>query len=331
MSSIDDHRSLLLSNTSAWDRLLGRMVMVWISRAREVGRCMAAFRSPLAVAARMARNGPWPYSVELHDGRHVILESSRDAWMFAHSFGSPEFRLTRLSTGSDKVTQFEFEGGEPERRVLIWLPPGVGDPGIFLSGEYGYLEPRGRTVVDIGAGAGESAIYFVLRGAARVLAYEPMPVTFEYAEQNIRANGLELQIRLHREAVGARVGEVGVGRELTTATVRALSAETGNIRTAITTLTKIVETEHLEDACLKVDCEGDEYGLLLTTPPAILRHFRFIVVEYHFGSDSLLNHLMKAGFRVRASRPNYSPKSPHPGVYYGLISATREVSADASD
>jgi len=34
---------------------------------------------------------------------------------------------------------------------------------------------RGREVVDVGAGIGDSALYFILHGARKVIAVEPCP------------------------------------------------------------------------------------------------------------------------------------------------------------
>ena len=60
----------------------------------------------------------------------------------------------------------------------------------FVGGAYDDLDVGGRTVVDVGAGVGDTEILFALRGARRVVALEPYPSLYGEALINIRANGI---------------------------------------------------------------------------------------------------------------------------------------------
>ncbi|MEM3846323.1 MAG: FkbM family methyltransferase [Candidatus Parvarchaeota archaeon] len=76
-------------------------------------------------------------------------------------------------------------------RILLKGVRNYGDPlSVYSQEAYGFLRPKGKTVVDIGASIGDSAIYFVLNGADRVIAYEPFPKLYYFASSNIKANGL---------------------------------------------------------------------------------------------------------------------------------------------
>ncbi len=44
---------------------------------------------------------------------------------------------------------------------------------VFDCGEYGVLDVSGKVVIDVGASIGDSAIYFALKGARKVIAIEP--------------------------------------------------------------------------------------------------------------------------------------------------------------
>lgn len=57
-------------------------------------------------------------------------------------------------------------------------------------------------VLDIGAGVGDSAIYFVYRGARKVVSYEPNPLIYNYLVKNTRLNNLERRIIPKKECVG---------------------------------------------------------------------------------------------------------------------------------
>ena len=61
---------------------------------------------------------------------------------------------------------------------------------VFKGGAYDDLNVRGRTVVDVGAGLGDTAILFALRGAGRVVALEPFPSMYRRALVNVRLNGV---------------------------------------------------------------------------------------------------------------------------------------------
>lgn len=328
MTSSLDPRVLLAANTSWHERLLGRTVRLWVARAREVRHCWSAFTNPFPVVSRIAHSGPWPFRAALRDKRSVTLTSNRDAWMYAHSFGGPEFSLFQLRTREDGVSEFEFVSAKGGSQTTLELPPGIGDAGIFLSGEYKSLPVEGRTVVDVGAGGGETALYFILKGATRVVGFEPHPNSFQSAQHNIEQNRCGDRVFLERKAVGANSGVIRLHASRGTATDRALTSNAGEIATPVTTLTQIVSDYKIAEASLKVDCEGDEYALIQRTPAAVLHHFRDIMIEYHFGHRSLSAYLESAGFSVRAGSPTYSPRSARPGVYYGPLIAHRKNPED---
>ena len=59
--------------------------------------------------------------------------------------------------------------------------------GVFTKGEYEISEVlsglRGREVVDVGTNVGDSALYFVLNGAKKVIAVEPLPNVAKCSER----------------------------------------------------------------------------------------------------------------------------------------------------
>jgi len=61
----------------------------------------------------------------------------------------------------------------------------------FHYGEYEPLGVEGRVVVDVGAFVGDSAIYFALKGARKVIAIEPHPSAFVEMLDNIKLNNME--------------------------------------------------------------------------------------------------------------------------------------------
>jgi len=65
---------------------------------------------------------------------------------------------------------------------------------FFEYNEYDALNVNDHVVIDVGAFIGDSAIYFALKGAKKVIALEPHPGAYAEMLENIRLNNLEDRI-----------------------------------------------------------------------------------------------------------------------------------------
>lgn len=65
-------------------------------------------------------------------------------------------------------------------------------------------------VIDIGANIGDSAIYFALKGASHIYAFEPLPSIYRIALQNVKINNLDDRITLINAGVASKEGKVKV-------------------------------------------------------------------------------------------------------------------------
>ena len=68
--------------------------------------------------------------------------------------------------------------------------------GIFLKDQYGILPVNDAIVVDVGANIGDSAIYFALQGAKRIIAVDPFPHNYVIAKENVELNKLSKKINV---------------------------------------------------------------------------------------------------------------------------------------
>lgn len=193
----------------------------------------------------------------------------------------------------------------------------------FIGEEYRMLEFSGKDVVDIGANIGDTAVYFALNGARHVYSIEPYPYSFEIAAKNIKANGLAKKVTLLNECCGAKSGEVKVDEKFENDERSPMIKFSGGKRIPVVTLEDIADRYKLRGAVLKIDCEGDEYGLILGAKGETLRKFDQILIEYHYGFRNLAKKLRGAGFSVKCDLPSYgkNPTPGMPGMYYGLILA----------
>lgn len=225
----------------------------------------------------------------------------------------------------DDYVLFEFSVRARLHRVsLAGLTVGGDIPGVYVADEYGWLNPRDRTVVDIGASIGDSAVYFGLRGAREVLAFEPFGPPIAAAKRNIIDNGLQSVVRPYQTAVGGSSGaalvnpaDAGVGASLFA------NAPSGQ-EVKVTTLEEITRDHGVTDGILKMDCEGSEYSIVSATPVSALRAYVQMVIEYHYGHRVLRKQLADAGFHVTVSHPFRDTRTRN-GLpqYRGLLFAER--------
>jgi FkbM family methyltransferase len=159
---------------------------------------------------------------------------------------------------------------------------------IFLEEDfeklYGFLDVKGRTVADVGAYLGETAVLFARMGARHVHAYEP--IFYRYVEFNLRLNNID----------NATVHPYGVFSEEDVYEVALAGAGSGlfvgNVQV------KVVPVEKAIAEVVKMDCEGCEWSLL-ATPCDVVRRAEEYVVEIHGPEPPLVRRMEKCGFSAR--------------------------------
>jgi len=176
-----------------------------------------------------------------------------------------------------------------------------------------YVGPIGEDwrIIDIGAGIGDFTV-FAAKAApfGRVLAFEPLPDSFNLLVDNLGRNGCT-NVRTEPTAVGSRSGPLFIGSvsgDPLQATADASRRGHGAIAVPCVSLEEIMAGSFTE-VCdlLKMDCEGAEFDILLGSPAATLQRIRRFVLEYHDWPPN--NHLMLAdrltslGYRVKTT-PN---------------------------
>lgn len=175
-------------------------------------------------------------------------------------------------------------------------------------GVYDRFNVTGLDVVDIGAYMGETANYFVERGARKVYAVEP----FESIKYILPTDKIEpIRKAVSRHTVPYFFTENGYKNDGESC----LSRHTVNMGNCTLVPVLDLATLPVNDALLKVDCEGDE-DFILSVPTEVLRRYRYMMIETHDAIKpgvgfELGGFLHKNGFEVILER-----RTPGEGMIY---------------
>ena len=175
---------------------------------------------------------------------------------------------------------------------------------------------------------GDSAIYFALKGAKHVYAFEPYPYSYNIANKNIRLNGLQDKITLVNQGCGGKETTIKIDNNYENFVGTDLKSFKNGKEVKVTTLKEIIKEFNIKyPAVLKIDCEGCEYGALLKANDSDLRKFEQIQVEYHYGYLNLKRRLEKAGFEVSKTLPkcSYDLEAENRKMLIGLIYAEKSL------
>lgn len=161
------------------------------------------------------------------------------------------------------------------------------------------VQCEGKIVVDIGAFVGDSARYFLARGAAKVYCFEPSTRVLREALENTKN---ARQVKVYHEAVGLVDGVVSLRSTRMGLSYSRGSGEIVNVVSFRHAVERILNREGRADV-LKLDCEGCEWDVLTIENIDVLQEFESIAVEIH-GQDSIrLVHFLKMiGFMLTGYR-----------------------------
>jgi FkbM family methyltransferase len=262
-------------------------------------------------------------------GRRVEVRNEHDhielSRYLHQAFSRSQFRLSEEYDLA--YAEFEFM----QKRLRFYFRKELAQDAIdvlewyFLSGQYKRLETKSRDVLDIGANIGDTAIYFAMRGAKRVISLEVFPMTFEIAKLNIEKNGFDKIITLLNEGAGIS-GNLSLDPGLLSRRSSEAHDSGGSTSVRINSLSEMVTRFGLQDAILKINCEGCEYDLFSDASDEVLRHFSQVMLEYHYhGAQEISRALKQAGFSVKVFDREYfyDRDFAEPRCETGFIFATR--------
>jgi hypothetical protein len=134
---------------------------------------------------------------------------------------------------------------------------------VFKKQPYKPLMVYGKVVHDIGSSVGDTALYFLSRGAFQVIGYE-------------------LDKERHRLACINKDYNEMIG-----------------FFPRNTEIKNFEQLELKENSVVKIDIEGAEYHLMETATKENTKLIEQMILEFHYGSERIENKLRELGFEVK--------------------------------
>ncbi len=245
--------------------------------------CMARFRNGYEVKVSLK---DWQRYI-LHTHLFSLLPSAKlksDSMTFSYQGRNLTFHFGKY--GFDTV--FEVFAFDPYRDFLK------------------FANPAGKQVIDVGAAFGDTAIYFLQKGASHVVAVEAFPGYYALAKQNIEVNGFQEECEVLLSAAGGSSGgsliiDTGLEDMFGANMMQTSSGQS----VPIVTLKELADRYQVVDGFLKLDTEGFEYEILLNTPKEVIRRFSDMLIEYHYGYERLEAYLKECGYMFFHTGPTH--------------------------
>jgi FkbM family methyltransferase len=273
----------------------------------------------------------YPVQAILSDGREVMLSSFEATYNLARLQNQQKVAYDIINdavslSDPEGLNSLKLEGGLHNGEIV----------NIFVHDIYRDFPAKGKTIIDVGANIADSCIYFCLRGAKRVIGIEPLFKNYELAERNVNLNNFENKITLVLAGCSATSGstKISVGEEKGIGGQIRGSSNQGNA-IPLLTLEQILQQYKVGpgEGALKMDCEGCEYDVILSSSNDLLRSFSNILIEYHFGYKEIKAKLERSNFDIslvnisgRRGGPTAIPDPSRLGRWYhmGYIHAKRK-------
>jgi len=140
-------------------------------------------------------------------------------------------------------------------------------------------------VVDVGAHVGSFSLRLLeVCPGATVHCYEPSPTTAEYLRQNVSANNASITV--HQAAVSAETGTALFTDGQNASTINRLDADAPNAtQVATLSLRDVLNALPVKPSLVKLDCEGAEYDIVLTSSREDWDSVERLIMEYHPAPD----------------------------------------------
>ena len=260
------------------------------------------------------KNKSFPINAILKNNQKIILKNYYEAYLRSfHVTDNYRIDDTIVSISTPNLPNVKIDIGNNNGDIYA----------VFFEEIYQFLPVKDKVIIDVGANIGDSSIYFAIKGAKKVIALEPLPKNYSLAENNIKNNNLTDKIKLFLLGCSNSNNHVLIDPEKEGAG-SSTNHTNQKLKIQLKTLDKILEENNFEPTLLKLDCEGCEYDIILSSSKKTLKNFSHIQIEYHYGYKNLKQKLEECGFSVKITKPNFiRNQQAGRNMFFGYIFAQR--------
>ena len=231
-----------------------------------------------------------------------FIMSARATLLLAHLLNEK----LNVDIKNDTITIKKESGMISEKEKIIFYN-GIenGDIyNIFIKNEYSILSFKGKIVVDIGTNIGDSAIYFALNGAKKIIGLEPFNNNYNLAKKNVMENSFEDKCEMVLAGCSGKSGSIKLNQKMKSDVDSKIEFSDEGEEVRLYSLDQIIKEFSIPiKSILKMDCEGCEYESIIGSSKDTLRTFDEILLEYHHGYLDLKEKLETCGFYVSVTKP----------------------------
>ena len=289
---IDKH-----TNVSFYEKILGHFEY-WKDFLDMIKSVKNTFENPNLVLWN-AFNNKFPLKTELQDGKNIGIGSFNALYLVSKAYKSAHITfddedIVKIGI-KDKKRELIFHGGMNNGDLA----------NIFVKKDYDFLKVENKIVLDIGANIGDTAIYFAIKGAKKVIGIEPFHKNFKIAEKNISFNNFSNEIKMVQAGCSSESGSIKISTEDQSNIESVIRKSEEGEDIPLISLKDIIEKYEIpKDSILKIDCEGCEYDIIENADDKTLLHFSQIQLEYHSGYKSLKTKFESIGYEVIFTQPH---------------------------
>ncbi|MCX7948246.1 MAG: FkbM family methyltransferase [candidate division WOR-3 bacterium] len=171
---------------------------------------------------------------------------------------------------------------------------------------------NGKVVVDIGGFIGETALFFLSKGAKKVIVYEPVEENVNYIKRNLYINSVLDLVDVRNVGVNYMDGEIEIEYEEFGADF-GRSRGNKNIKINVVSLEKVLEEG---SDLIKFNCEGCESAILKVEKNKLKNIDEYIIQAHNYElSMNIKNLFLELGYELILEY-KHNTKTPIYTFYY---------------